>query len=204
MTSLLKDVILVLIQFLIFFKKMRYFFYSFVGILSLSLSLGLYVVSLPEPLESVAVHPIHLSISDIEHNTKDNSLEIIHKVFIDDFEKILELNYKARLHLATEKENPETDKLIIDYLTKNFAVEIDGKAQKIDFHGKYGNAKEDIFAIWLLAKVENVGKLQKIKVRNKLLMDLYDDQDNFVHIKYAGQRKSIRFRESKQEDEVSF
>jgi hypothetical protein len=186
---------------------MRYLIYSFACILSIGLSMK-------QPLEFHSdlsasnnypnTHPIHLSITDIEHNNKDKSLEIIHKVFIDDFEKILESNYKTRLHLATDKENPETDKFIIDYLTKNFVLEIDGKVQKIDFHGKYSNSKEDIFAIWILAKVENIEKLQKVKVQNKVLMDLYDDQDNFVHIKYAGQRKSIRFKESKQEDEVRF
>ena len=149
-------------------------------------------------------HPIHLSISDIEYNSKEKSLEIIHKVFIDDFEKILELNYKQRLHLATNKEHADTDKLIEDYLNKNFVLIIDGKPQKIDFHGKFNNAKEDIFAIWILGKVENISTLKTVKVKNTILKDLYEDQDNFVHIKYLGQKKSMRFKEEEQEGEVSF
>lgn len=149
-------------------------------------------------------HPIHLSVSDIEYNKKDKSLEIVIKVFIDDFEKILEKNYKTRLHLATPKENPDTDKFIIDYLEKNFVLEIDGKVRKIDFHGKYNNESEDIFAIWVLAKVENVSSLKVAKLKNTLLMDLYDDQDNFVHVKYLGQRKSMRFKGSNKVDEVDF
>ncbi|TAH17459.1 MAG: hypothetical protein EAZ08_13620 [Cytophagales bacterium] len=149
-------------------------------------------------------HPIHLSVSDIEYNSKDKSLEIVHKVFIDDFEKILETNYKTRLHIATPKENPATDKYIIDYLEKNFVLEINGKVQKVDFHGKFNNDKEDIFAIWILAKIEHIGQIKSVKLRNTMLMDLYDDQDNFVHVKYLGQRKSMRFKGRNQEDEIEF
>jgi len=150
------------------------------------------------------IHPIHLSVSDIEYNTKDKSLEIVHKIFIDDFEKILEASYKTRLHLATPKEHPDADKFVKDYLEKNFVLEINGKAQKLDFHGKFNNAQEDIFAIWILAKIENVGQLKSVKLKNTILMDLYDDQDNFVHVKYLGQRKSMRFKGRSQEDEVEF
>jgi hypothetical protein len=161
---------------------------------------------MPNPIAKYGIylHPIHLSISDIEYNKNEKSLEIIHKVFIDDFEKILELTYKQRLHLATNNEHPDTDKFIEDYLKKNFTLTIDGKLQKIDFHGKFNNAKEDIFAIWILGKVENVSQLKTIKVKNGILKDLYEDQDNFVHIKYLGQKKSMRFKEEDAEDEVSF
>jgi LPS O-antigen subunit length determinant protein (WzzB/FepE family) len=175
-----------------FYKKIFLFYFLFLSPL-LSIS------SLTE-----AYHPIHLSVTDVEYNQKDKSLEIIYKVFIDDFEKILETNYKTRLYLATEKENPETDKFVIDYLKKNFQLEIDGKRYIPDFHGKFTNTKEDIFAIWILAKVENISQIKNIKLSNTMLMDLYDDQDNFVHFKYLGQRKSMRFKDEARIDEISF
>jgi hypothetical protein len=154
-------------------------------------------IALSNAFLSKKAHPIHLSITDVEYNTKDKSLEIIYKVFIDDFEKILETNYQTRLYLGTEKENPETDKYVIDYLKKHFQLEIDGKRYIPDYHGKYTNSKEDIFAIWILAKVENIAQLKQIRLSNTILMDLYDDQENFTHFKYLGQRKSMRFKYEK-------
>lgn len=149
-------------------------------------------------------HPIHLSITDVEHNPKDQSLEIVHKIFIDDLEKILESTHRTRLYLATNKEHADTDKFIVDYLKKHFTLEIDGKSYVPDFHGKFVNAKEDIFAVWILAKVEGIAQIKTIKHSNTILMDLYDDQENFTHFKYLGKRKSARFKYQEKIDEISF
>jgi hypothetical protein len=149
-------------------------------------------------------HPIHLSITDVEHNPKDQSLEIVHKVFIDDLEKILENTYRTRLYLATDKEHADTDKFIIAYLKKHFTLEIDGRVYVPEFHGKFVNAKEDIFAVWILAKIEGIAQIKTIKHSNTILMDLYDDQENFTHFKYLGKRKSARFKYQEKIDEISF
>jgi hypothetical protein len=149
-------------------------------------------------------HPIHLSITDVEHNPQDQSLEIVHKIFIDDLETILENTYRARLYLATDKEHADTDKFIVDYLKKHFILEIDGKSYVPNFHGKFVNAKEDIFAIWILAKVEGIAQVKTIKHSNTILMDLYDDQENFTHFKYLGKRRTARFKYQEKIDEINF
>ncbi|MCU0392166.1 MAG: hypothetical protein MUE81_13695 [Thermoflexibacter sp.] len=51
--------------------------------------------------------------------------------------------------------------------------------------------------LWILAKVENIAQMKQIRLSNTILMDLYDDQENFTHFKYLGQRKSMRFKYEK-------
>ena len=41
------------------------------------------------------LHPIFVSVTEIEHNAKDKTLEISCKIFTDDFEKTLRLTYKG-------------------------------------------------------------------------------------------------------------
>ncbi|MET0461971.1 MAG: DUF6702 family protein, partial [Chitinophagaceae bacterium] len=43
----------------------------------------------------VEMHPIHLSVTEINHNAADRTLEISCKIFTDDFEKVLAQNYKT-------------------------------------------------------------------------------------------------------------
>src|SRR5438067_957342 len=72
---------------------------------------------LPAPDHLLRVpHPFYISVTEINHNAKDKTIEISCKMFADDFEQILEKNYKTQLDIASDKDKASFDKLIPDYM----------------------------------------------------------------------------------------
>ena len=52
---------------------------------------------------STTNHPIYVSVTEIEHNAKEKTLEISCKIFTDDFEKALKATYKTYVDLLKPK-----------------------------------------------------------------------------------------------------
>ena len=64
-------------------------------------------------------HPIFVSVTEIEHNAKDKTLEISCKIFTDDFEKALRETYKTYVDLLQPKDKTAMNKLVSDYVQKH-------------------------------------------------------------------------------------
>ncbi|GAB4342891.1 MAG: hypothetical protein OHK0038_22880 [Flammeovirgaceae bacterium] len=133
------------------------------------------------------LHPIHISVTDIEYNQKSQSLEITHKIFIDDFEKDLEEIYQKRLHLGTEKEPPDCEQLIKKYIEERFLVKINNKPQVPQFVGR----ESDLEAIWIYQEIPFQEKITHLIITNKVLIPYYNDQRNIIHFKYFSYKGSV-------------
>lgn len=138
----------------------------------------------------VSLHPIHLAISHVDFNPKTGSLEITHKIFIDDFEYALQLYDNESFQLGTERELPDADRYIKKYIESQFNIKVNGKK----VYGEYVGRESDLEAIWIYQEVKNVGAAQAIELDNQILLDLYDDQKNILHLKYGQQKQSFLFR----------
>ena len=133
---------------------------------------------------STIAHPIHLAVTEIAYSEKEKSLQVIHKIFVDDLELHIEQKAKSsgqeiRLHLNTPKEHPRTDALLI------------GK--------EYENG-----AVWIYSEFPNLPKPRQLDIQDNLLIDLYDDQNNLVNLEIFGKTGSLRFRKGYIRDVVTF
>src|SRR5688500_17746696 len=61
-------------------------------------------------------HPLHISVTEINHNATDKTLEISCKMFTDDFEKVLAQNYKTKVDLINPTDRPAMEKLVNDFV----------------------------------------------------------------------------------------
>lgn len=145
--------------------------------------ISLFLVFLP------LFHPIHVSITEINWNENTKSLEIAHKIFIDDLENAMEQTFHLRFYLATDKENAETDMFLKKYLAQHFQLQGNGK----DLYYHYLGKEYDQQAIWVFAEVQGVRKLKHLQIKNSILVDIYADQDNLLHFQQNKKHiKSIR------------
>ena len=64
-------------------------------------------------------HKYYLSLTQIEYNKDQNSLEVIINVFMDDIELAINKEYAIDLNLTTKDEIKNTDIYFNNYLTKN-------------------------------------------------------------------------------------
>ena len=135
------------------------------------------------------LHPIHISVTEINYNEKSKSLQITTRVFADELELGVRAQRKeAELDLLEPKNGVATKQMVQDYLLTHIKIKIDGKPVKMNF---LGFEKEDISIVSYI-EIENVKKLKTIEVFNDIIIEIHDDQSNLVHITYKSPVKSTR------------
>jgi len=136
-----------------------------------------------------AAHKFYVSVTNINYSEKDDALQITSRVFIDDLEKVLEMRYGLKADLATDNESELADEYLEKYLRQKFVVEINGENKPFDFIGrKYDN---DIMIYYFEVKKIDLPSVTSIQIENEILTDLYDEQQNVVHFKIKGKKKSF-------------
>jgi hypothetical protein len=145
-------------------------------------------------------HPFYISVCQVDHNSDIRMLEITVKIFIDDLEQTLEAQGTGKLHLGTDRESDAADRYIARYLEQHVLIEINGRTLKGNYLGK----ETELDVIWCYVEMENVPSIRSITVTNTLLIDLFEDQTNMVHIKANGQKKSMLLTRDLDRDTVEF
>ncbi len=147
------------------------------------------------------LHPIHISVSEINYSEKDKALQITSRIFIDDLElAIRAMRNESELDLLEPGNGLTTEKLVSEYVIKHLAVKLDGKVQRLNF---LGMEREDPALICYI-EIENVKKFKTIEVRNDIIMEIHDDQSNLVHVTYKGPIKSMRLIRSNPTGSITF
>ncbi len=133
-------------------------------------------------------HPFYVSVTEINHNAKDKTLEVSCKIFIDDMEDALKKNYAVSTDLSNEKQIAQNNRLINDYVSKHLSLIADGKAVKLQFVG-FEKDKESVYCYF---EVPHIATIKKIDLTNSLLQEMHQEQINIMHIVVNGARKSYK------------
>ncbi len=131
-------------------------------------------------------HPYYVSVTEINHNKNDKTLEVTTKIFTDDFEKVLATKYNVKVDLINPPDRKAMDKLINDYVFRHLTVTVDGKPVKFLYLG-FEHEEE---AVYSYIQAENINQAKKINVSVNLLHDLNENQINILHVTVDGERKS--------------
>jgi hypothetical protein len=141
------------------------------------------------PADSLARHPLFVSVTEMNYNTADKDLEISCKIFTDDFEKTLSNVYHAKVDLSAPANMKENDKLVAEYIKTHLQLKLDNKAVTLSFVG----FEKENDAVWSYFEVDNTTTTpKKIEVVNTILYESYDKQMNLMHVTVGGNRKSTR------------
>jgi len=143
------------------------------------------------PVASVApsaYHPLFVSVTEIEHNAKDKTLEISCKIFTDDFEKTLRPTYKGIVDLINPVDKASMNKLVSDYVQKHLQISSDGKKNFLQFVG-YEQEEEGIVSFY---QINNIATVNKIEVTNTILYEYKKEQMGIIHVTMGGTRKSSK------------
>ncbi|MEJ6793313.1 MAG: peptidase E [Lacinutrix sp.] len=138
-------------------------------------------------LAFVSAHKYYVSITKIEYISEKQSVQIITRVFIDDFEKLLKERYNNSIVLNTNTKEDQIDNYIASYLLSRIIISINGKESEIKFIGKEYDG--DVVQCYL--EVENIDKISSFKIENKVLFDMFSDQKNIVRLKINDRTKSF-------------
>lgn len=143
-----------------------------------------------------AYHPIHVSICNLEFNESGNTVSI--KLFKDDF--ALLLKNKSSVEILMEKADEKVNSQIIsNYINSCLQIEVN-KSKNMALEYKYSEINED--AIWLHFQIEKIKNTSTLKIKNTLMLELWEDQTNLLIINWMGKENGYRFDFNDTEKEI--
>ncbi|MBG6128560.1 hypothetical protein IWQ47_000750 [Aquimarina sp. EL_43] len=157
-----------------------------------TLLLFLFVVSVSLSSFTTA-HKFYVSVTQVDYNAKQQSLQIVSRVFVDDIEELLKVRYDESTNLDKDEESLRVDKNLATYLGQKLQFVVNGEEVSFTFLGK--EYEDDLIICYL--EIENITSLNTIEITNQVLMDLFEEQQNIVHVKKGNQRKSLILEKEK-------
>jgi len=143
-------------------------------------------------------HPIFVSVTTIDHNRANKTLEVSCKIFTDDLETTLRKKYNKKVDLLDVTLNEAMKPMVNDYIKKHLVITADGKLANMQFIG-FEQQEEGIISYF---EVKDVATVKKIEVMDNILYDEKPQQMEIIHVTVKGQRKSSRL--DNPEEKVSF
>lgn len=133
------------------------------------------------------LHKYYVSLTEIEYVKEEKSVQIITRIFIDDFESVLRNRYDENITLSVKNEEVETDYYIEKYIKDKLKITIDDQVREMNFIGK--EYEDDMMLCYL--EIPNIEKISSFIVVNRMLYDQFPDQKNIVRFKIFKNNKSI-------------
>lgn len=109
------------------------------------------------------------------------------RFFIDDIEKTLQDRYNTKLELATKDENKKADFFIEKYISQKFKVIINDEEKTFKYLGK----EYDNDVVFFYLEISDVEKIEKIEVQNSMLMETFDEQENYIKLNINNVEKTF-------------
>ena len=134
----------------------------------------------------------------MEYKAEKKSLQITTQLFIDDVELLLQQKDPS-IRLFPDSNPSEIDRLLELEFNNALQIHIDQKQLKYDYVGR--EYKNDVIQCYL--EIELLNPIQKLKVSNKMLFNLFYDQQNIIHFKNKTFRKSFLLRSDNDSVEIS-
>jgi hypothetical protein len=138
-------------------------------------------------LLSFTLHDMHISLTKVNYKQEQKSVQITMRCFIDDIALAIDTQNEITSELDTDRELKNVDKYLKEYLVQNFYVSINNSVSKFNYLGK--EYEDDIIYFYL--EIENVDSIDTIEIKNSVLLQTFDDQQNLVKLKINSINKTF-------------
>lgn len=133
------------------------------------------------------LHKYYVSITQIEFVKEKQSVQIISRIFIDDFESVLRKRYDKSITLDRGDDETQIDDYIKKYLLTKIEISINNKEVIPNFIGK----KYDDGIMHCYLEIENVKSISTFQIKNKVLFDMFEDQKNVIRTNINNKNKTV-------------
>ncbi len=144
------------------------------------------VLSLLISFAFAPAHKFYVSITKVEYVKEKAAVQIISKIFIEDLEDVFKERYDKNIALDETSTNTEVDSYLSKYLSQKIKISINGEPQELRFIGK----EYDVETLVCYIEILNVPEIETIEVTNKVLFELFSEQQNIIHFKTPEGRRS--------------
>jgi len=138
-------------------------------------------------LSSFTVHKYYVSVFQVDYIPHKKILQMTSRIFVDDLEAAFQKKYGKKFYLSEKRELPEAGDYIAKYISEKVQVKVNGKAQAIKFLGK--EMEDDVLVCYYTISAEE--KITRFEMTNTTLFEMFDEQQNIIHIKTGSNKKSL-------------
>lgn len=138
-------------------------------------------------MSSFCAHKYYLSVTELEYNEQQQSIQIITRLFYDDLEAVLQERYDDAITVDAQANQKILDTYLSKYLLQKMEITINGNSQELQFLGK---EYEDDYVVCYI-EITEVQDIESVRIENTVLMDLFPEQKNMVHTQILGKKKSL-------------
>lgn len=149
---------------------------------------------------TIFVHPLHISVTEITLDEKENELEIMMRVFTDDLEAAIRSEKNNPDLSLVNPRNTTLDKIAWDYLQTRFKITANGEQLNL----KYLGYEKDEDVIVFYVQVQPAKKFETISITNSIITELYDDQSNLINVTVGETTRSLRLMRNNPSGKLSF
>jgi hypothetical protein len=155
---------------------------------------------------TLAEHPFHNSIAEMEWNKESKVFEIALSVWPVDLEKVLKDSreireqLKSTINIDDPNQHPVLDPEIQKYVDSKLRAEFRGKPLKMKWLG-FEVEKDSVWCYfeWVLPEnkpetaSDDLSSSWTLNLSNELFFELQDDQQNSILFQQTGQRRAVHF-----------
>lgn len=151
-------------------------------------------------LSAFTLHKEYFSLTKIDYNEPEKSLQITMRLFTTDMDLALSKQHNKAVELGSKKEVGNADKLLEIYLNQKFTVHVNKQASTFTFIGK--EFEKDVMYVYL--EITDVPQIEEIEVRAAMLIEEFAEQENIVKLNIYEQRKSLILTERNDKGLLNF
>ena len=149
------------------------------------------------------MHPLHLALTNIDLNEKQKTITITHKLFADDFEKLINFKYQIHSNFGKSDEIKSLDSIINDYIYTNFELKIGTNSIIKKIENKITRKLENN-ELFVTYTIKNVNAFSKITIKDNFFFDWFSDQTNIIIAKNGLKEKGIEITQKDKIGEINF
>lgn len=153
--------------------------------------------------EENAVHDFHVSKCEVDYNQAEQALQVTLHLFLDDLQLSMQKQGAEEVFLCTDQETENAEIALFQYLKHNLQFDVN-ENENIAYNWLGKEMSEDKLAVWCYIEISNIYKLTFLKVKNTLIMDVYDDQQNIVQVKGASKSGFFMLHKDKESQSITF
>lgn len=143
-----------------------------------------------------AAHRFHTSLTRMDYNPEEKSVEITIQLFTHDLQAALERQEKTSINF---EKTPKIDEIILKYLGERFVLKNkDGAIKKLKWIGM----ELETDSIWLYVETAMPEGMASATLENRIFQEIFADQANLVTARYENKKVDLVFQTNERAKEI--
>jgi hypothetical protein len=135
------------------------------------------------------LHPVHVSITNLDLDPVRGKVELSVKIFADDFQDLILHKYGVQLNIVEQVDPGENISAVNEYMQESLQLVFNDDETVIL---QFVESKLNEGAIWLFYSYEHPGKIQKVDIVNRVMLEKFSDQTNLMIVTYDEKQNGYR------------